>query len=142
MTKSAKFCATVMAAVALLIAALPVTASASSTSVSVHTSDAHPGGAAYLKRAGVVRDPTSKRVLAIRYTLTASDIQADGYGVRAYASYYHQQQNKVRDSGGLGTSRSGTVTAAPGKTVYVQVCLANPTAGQHFCSAWDSIVAR
>jgi hypothetical protein len=74
------------------------------------------------------------------FRLSACDFRRDGYSVRAYASYWKQYQNLVRDIDGANNGcAEAPVYAELGMTVYIKVCL--HTKANHFCSRWNPVLA-
>jgi hypothetical protein len=118
---------TLIAALALA-SLLVVPALAAKGDVRVATSDADPGGEAYFlhTKSGLV--------------LKACDIQKDGHSAWAYASYGKKFENTTGDVNGSGNScASRRISATPGRTVYVRVCLTDRDNGANvtaYCSAW------
>ena len=122
-----KTCTTLLAALAVAGLLLAAPALAAKGDVRVATSDANPGGEAYLlhTKSGLV--------------LKACDIQRDGHSAWAYASYGKKYENTTGDVNGSGNScESRRISATQGRTVYVRVCLADRDGDNvlKHCSAW------
>jgi hypothetical protein len=112
-------------AVASLLVAVP--ALAAKGDVRAATSDANPGGEAYFLH--------TKNGLVLK----ACDIQKDGHSAWAYASYGKTYENTTGDvNGSRNSCESRRISAAPGRTVYVRVCLADRDGDNvlKHCSAW------
>jgi len=113
----------ILATAALLAAVQPALAG---KNVRVRTGDAAPGGRASWIESRV----------AGHFKLTACDVQKDGYGVVAYASFHRWGfQNRVADlNGANGRCAHRSVSIQLGnfnRPVYVTVCLFRGT--QSFC---------